>query len=788
MIGLVVVGHSVELADAAVAFATRAIDGPLPQVVVAAGRDDGFLGTDAAAISRAITAADSGDGVLVLLDIGSALISAELGVEFLPDDLADRVVITPAPLVEGLVAAVAAAASGAGPEEADERARRAYAVKIEHVDDAVPAPPLSSSRPAAQRKPAASGAQSVVWRATIRNPHGLHIRPAAAVVTALMGLDADVALSNATTGAGPATGVSLSRVAALQVMRGQVLQARINGPDAERARGVLADLASRDFGEDTGSQGPRRIGPVTQRPAPPPAVGASDTLPVVGTVALRASGPSTQGYVPGAPKDELSRFTEAVGVVASFLDSVASHGDPTGLIGAQRALLADRELNHDIVSRITEGFSAVDAVSSQLARAARTFDALTDPYLRERGQDLRGLRRLLLLGLMERPLVDEGPDEPHVWVVGELDAPTALRLDPRVCLGVITTTGGATGHGVLTARSRGIPVLAGRRDATKLVQGEPVAFDPVTGKFWRRPGIRVRNRLAELRVERRLAAQRALSRAAEPAVTPDGTTVPVLANVSTLLDAREAQRLGADGAGLVRTEILFAAHPEAPTVDQQAEAYRSLGTALGRREITIRTWDAGADKPVAFLPEGTGMNPALGLRGIRTMAQARDAFVDQLRAILIAGRDTPVRVLLPMVSGPDEVRWARSLLEDVRAEMGAPRVPLGIMVEVPAAAIRARDFAGLVDFVSIGTNDLAQYVLAADRTDPDVGELASQEDPAVLDLVAWVCQELPTVPVGVCGDLAEQPGYAARLIELGVSSLSVPPLHIPEVKQAVRAG
>lgn len=147
-----------------------------------------------------------------------------------------------------------------------------------------------------------------------------------------------------------------------------------------------------------------------------------------------------------------------------------------------------------------------------------------------------------------------------------------------------------------------------------------------------------------------------------------------------------------------------------------------------------------------------------------------------------------MRVLLPMVSGPDEVRWARGLLEEVRAEMGAPRVPVGIMVEVPAAAIRARDFAGLVDFVSVGTNDLAQYVLAADRTDPDVGELASQEDPAVLDLVAWVCESLPKVPVGVCGDLAEQPGYAARLIELGVSSLSVPPLHIPEVKQAVRAG
>ncbi|WP_232547363.1 putative PEP-binding protein [Propioniciclava soli] len=779
MMGIVVVCHSRELATAAVAFATRVAGDDAPTVLVAAGVADGALGTDAAAITKAIVAANSGDGVLVFLDLGSALMSAELAVEFLPASFDAEVRITSAPLVEGLVAAVAAASAGASLEEADAAARRAVETKRSHVDDNVPAPPLLTT-PAPTPKDT-----SLVWRATVRNARGLHLRPAATVVTALGDIAAEVLLSNATTGAGPARATSLSRVTALQVGRGQVLQARISGPEAEEARRVLADLSARDFGESAS----RRQAPVTGvAPAgtPAEAMGPSDTLPVVGQVILRSSGPPLQGYVPGTPKDELDRFFAAVAQVKEFLADLAAGGDPTGIVAAEATLLTDRALNHEIVTRITEGFSAVESVGSELTRAVREFEALSDPFLRERAQDLRGLRRLLHLALMERPLVDEGPDEPRVWVVDELDAPTALRLDRRTCLGVITTSGGATGHGVLTARGRGIAVLPGRRDAATLRDGDQVAFDPVTGDLWRRPSPARRSLLAEVRVHRRRTAQRALARAHEDAVTTDGVRVPVLANVSTLADARESERFGADGVGLLRSEILFSSRVDAPSAEEQAAAYVEIARALGGRPVTIRTWDAGADKPLAFVPTGTPDNPAMALRGIRAMRLAEDVFAEQLRAVLLAARDADVRVMFPMVSSADDVTWARGVLDAVQRELGAGPVPVGIMVEVPVVALRAGDFAGIVDFASVGTNDLAQYAGAADRTDPDVGGLARQDDPAVLELIRLTCVGLPGVDVAVCGDLAGDTTQTATLLRLGVAELSASPTRIPEVKQAVR--
>ncbi|MFV0407040.1 MAG: putative PEP-binding protein [Propioniciclava sp.] len=779
MIGIVVVCHSRALAEAAVGFA-RAVDGDdLPEVLIAAGMDDGSFGTDASAIRNAILAADSGEGVLVLLDLGSALLSAELSVEFLPSDLAARVRITPAPLVEGLVAALSAAPGTdlAGVEQA---ARSAVHAKERHVDGDEPAPPLMVAERAAQPRPV----KSVVWRAPVGNPLGIHLRPAARIVTALADIDAVVEISNASTGAGPAPASSIARITALQLTQGQVLQARIRGPQAAQARQVLADLSASYFG-DAHADHPKTPAPASAGlRESPQAVGPSDTLPVVGSVTLRSSGPSTLGYVPGPAKQELARYTEAVHTVGAALAPV--DGDPTGIMGAQTVLLDDRELNHEVVSRITEGYSAVDAVNSEFTRAARTFDRLTSEYLRERAQDLRGLRRLLLLALLGRPLVDEGPTSPHVWVVDELDPPTALKLDARTCLGVITTLGGPNGHGVLTARARGIPVLPGVRSAQQLRDGDMVAFDPLTSELWIDPDDNRRQDLAHIRVMRRRMAQRALGEAHSPASTSQGVAVPVLANLSTVGDAVQAERFGADGAGLVRTEILFGSHTQAPSVDVQAEAYVALGRALSG-PLTVRTWDAGADKPVAFLPAGRTANSALGSRGIRAMPALEPVFAEQIRALFLASREVPVQILLPMVSSPAEVRWARDLIEHVRIELAADPLPVGIMIEVPATALRLIDFAGLVDFASFGTNDLAQFAWAADRSDPEMVSLIPPADPAVLDLIQIACRALPGTPITVCGSLAADTRLLGRILDLGVAGLSVPPPRIPEVKEAVRS-
>lgn len=796
MIGIVVVSHSRALAQAAVDLATALVPTNGPEIAVAAGHDDGSLGTDAAAISLAIQRVDSNDGVLVLLDLGSAVMSTELAVGFLDADLADRVQISAGPLVEGLLAAVPAAAAGADLATVADQARHALAAKASKLD---PDPAGALDAPHEPRSPAPlrlrrnlrepARATLITWRTPISNEHGLHIRPAASIVTSLRGLDADVQISNASTGAGPVPAISLSRLAGLEIRRGQIMEARITGPDAERARDTLSDLAARHFDEAQGSsrpvrpaRDPRRSQDASEDAAPT----ASGQQVVIGPIHRRTSVPSVDGYHPRSPKTELVRFTDAVEEVEDYLDALtAARPSSADILNAQALLVGDRELAHGVVGRITEGFSATDAVVDQLTRMARALDGLTDPYLRERAQDVRSVRRLLLLSLMRRPLAEDEPGEPCVWLVDELDAAMAARLDHRLCLGVITMSGGEHGHGALTAEARGIPVLAGREDARELTEGQLVAFDPVSRELFLDPSAELQVALEGRNSARTQAAASADARAHEPAHTRGGHRIRVEANVSSLADAQSAARSGAEGSGIVRTEILFAARQEAPTAEEQAEVYTAIGRTLGG-PISIRTWDAGGDKPLAFLPIAPQPNPALGERGIRVMRHAREVFAEQLRGIALAARDTPVRVMFPMVTRPEEIVWARGVLDEVLAEIGPVTLPVGMMVEVPAAAVRASDFAGLIDFASIGTNDLAQYALASDRTNSAVASLAIMDDPAVWDLIALTRRGLPRVPLAVCGNLASDPSATARLVALGVNELSVRPPMVAQVKQAVR--
>ncbi len=802
MIGIVVVSHSRALAQAAVELASAMVpDDRRPQIEVAAGLDDGTLGTDAAAISLAVQRV-GGEGVLVLVDLGSAILSAGLAVEFLDADLASRVVVSPAPLVEGLLSAVVSASAGASLDEVAAEARHALDAKRLQLGDAGPdddadddpdAAPLFVPRTPPHDPERSARRAPLTWRTQVTNVHGLHIRPSAAIVAALSDVDADVQLSNATTGRGPVPATSLSRIAGLEIQRGQILEARITGADAEAARAALADLAAGHFGEQTADlPGSRQARPARETPAPPDAsdreiaTGSGSQL-AVGPIHRRTAVPSVDGYHPRSPKDELARFNAAVDEVQDYLASLAtSRPASAGILSAQAMLAGDRELAHDVVARITEGFGAVDAVIEHLTRMARALDGLTDPYLRERAQDVRSVRRLLLLALMGRPLAEDEPDEPCIWLVDELDAATASRLDARLCLGVITMTGGISGHGALTAEARGIPVLAGRADARGLREGQVVAFDPVTRELWIDPTPDLQAELAQRNRERAAAEASAQARAHDPAFTLEGDRILVEANVSSLADAYSAARCGAEGSGVVRTEIIFAARPSAPSAEEQAEVYLEIGRALRGGPLSIRTWDAGGDKPLAFLPIANEANPALGERGIRTMRRARRLFADQLRGIALAARQTPVRVMFPMVTHAHEVVWARQVLDEVLAEMGPVRLPVGIMIEVPAAALRVGEFAGLVDFVSIGTNDLAQYALASDRTNAAVADLAPLDDPAVWRLIELTCQGLPGVPMAVCGNLASEPAAAERLIAMGVTELSVRPPLVPQVKQAVR--
>ena len=752
MIGIVVVSHSRALADAAVGLAAEMVaEDKRPVIAVAAGLDATTFGTDAMAVSEAIGAADSADGVLVLLDLGSAVLSAEMALEFVDPEVAARVRLTSAPLVEGLVAAAVTASTGASLDAVAAEAARGLAGKQDHLGDAQ----------AVEATPVAEADRTV--EVLVGNEHGLHARPAARLVGLVNGFDAAVTLTDLDTGRGPVDAGSLSMVATLNAQQGHRLRVGASGPEAAAALAAIEQLAKQNFGDE----------PAGSASVPVPAAasaGGSGLDVAIGPAVLAGDAVNLDGYVAG--DNEPGRLEDALRTAADDLqvlrDGSAEHG---GIFEAHLALLTDRKVLDAVRTAISGGSSAPVAWKQVYDELASTFEALDDAYQRERAQDVRAVRDRVLRALTGTT-TEEAPAD-GILVVPELDAATAATLDATRIAGIAVRAAGTTGHGVIVARSRGIPLITGIGDVA-VPAGATVAFDARTGSFEIAPDEQaVRATIAERVGERR----RALEEADQPAVTRDGRTIDVLVNVGVLQDAVDVR--GADGSGLVRTEVLFGDRRTAPTVDEQAETFRAIARALGGKPITIRTWDVGGDKPLPFLPQAAEANPFLGERGLRVFRHRPDLLRDQLEAVRRTAAETPVHVMFPMVTTADEVDWA---LEELGPRDG---LEVGIMVEVPAAALRVATLARDLDFVSIGTNDLTQYTTAADRTNAAVAPLADGLDPAVLQLIGHVARTAG-VRVAVCGDLASDPQSAVLLAALGVTELSAVGPQVPLVKAGLR--
>jgi phosphocarrier protein FPr len=794
VISIVVVSHSRALAEAAVALAGEMVSGDeRPRVAVAAGLDATAFGTDAAAVAEAITEVDTPDGVLVLLDLGSAVLSAEMALEFLDPDVAGRVRLSSAPLVEGLVAAVVAASTGSAIDAVAAEAEAGLLGKREHLGVVDGAGAFADDAPEVLED-----AESV--EIEVLAAHGLHARPAARLV-ALVGrfTAARVTLTNATTGRGPVNAASLSQVATLDARRGHRLAVSASGPAASDLLEAVVELAADGFGDDA----PPRAGEATapggaSAPDGAPAVerGSGSGLDIAIGPALVAAGEvDASGYVAGSPSEESERSGESLRQAADRLDELQRHTASTAgpgeaeIFSAQQALLTDPEITTAVSAAIDAGASAVDAWGDRLDAVAEQYRTLSDPYLRERAADVRSVRGLVLRTLLGQPeplLAGEG-----ILVVPELDAATAATLDAGAVHGVVTVRGGSTGHGALVARSRGIPLLTDAGDVAEAVEpGLTIAFDASIGRLLVDPDEEEQERLRREIERRREARDVAMAQAQATAVTSDGHQVAVLANVASQDEAVAARGYGAEGSGLVRTEILFGAWTAPPTVTEQVERLLAVSAALDGRPMTARTWDVGGDKPLPFLPLPAEANPFLGVRGIRVFRTRPQLLLDQLQAVCLVAQRVPTKVMFPMVTTRDEVEWAREMLREAAAASTGdvpPELAVGIMIEVPAAALRAATLVAGLDFVSIGTNDLTQYTTAAERGNAAVAGLADPFDPAVLALVATVVSDVgPDVAVAVCGDLASSPLAVPLLVGLGVDELSCTPPKVPEVKAAVR--
>jgi phosphoenolpyruvate-protein phosphotransferase/dihydroxyacetone kinase phosphotransfer subunit len=801
MVGIVVVSHSPKLAEGVVELA-RQMGGEDVALEPVGGLDlpDHPIGTDAVLVFGAIERAWSEDGVLVLMDLGSAVLSAEMAVEMLPAERRDRVLLCEAPLVEGAVAAAVAARLERPLSEVADEARGALAPKAEHLGTTEVAPAaIAAPSPTA---PMSSPAATV--RLLVQNPLGLHARPAARLVQTAGRFNADVRVTNLTTGKGPASARSLNAVATLGVLQDHEIEVAAAGPDAAEAVMAIRELAAEDFG-DAPAEAEALRAPVV--PAVP-AEGALAGLPASPGVAV---GPARRFRPPdvearrgpvGEPAEEWAALLAALDAVRAEIrvtrDSIAARAgeQSAAIFDAHLLFLEDEELLAPVCTAILHDHrGAAEAWVEAVDRTTASWRAIDDPYLRARAADVEDLGKQVLRRLAGTTRTVPTLTGPGVLVATDLTPADTAGLDPDVVRGIATALGGPTSHSAVLARSLGIPAVAGLgSDLLEIEEGVTVVLDGEAGTVSPNPDPSEIAQ-AEARAEAfRVSEAEARAEAMEPAVTRDGTRVEVLANVGKPEDVAAAVAAGAEGIGLLRTEFLFLGREQMPTEQEQEAAYRSMAQALVGRPMILRTLDVGGDKPLPYLPMVHEANPFLGVRGLRLGLARPDLLRLQLRAAVRVAADHPVKVMFPMVTTLEELLDAKQILDEVRREIEAETgvtapFEVGIMVEVPSAALAADVFAPHVDFFSIGTNDLAQYTLAAERGNERVAGLADALHPAVLRLIRMTTEAAAPFgrPVGVCGELAADPVAVPILVGLGVRELSASPPAVPRIKRAVRA-
>ncbi len=471
---------------------------------------------------------------------------------------------------------------------------------------------------------------------------------------------------------------------------------------------------------------------------------------------------------------------ESFGAVAGGLREQAerSTGTVREVLVATAEMAADPALRQRVLARVDAGEPAVAAVDGVVAEFSAMFTSVGG-LLAERVTDLASVRDRLVSHLVGLPAPGVPVlAEPAVVVAEDLAPADTATLDVGAVLAIVIAQGGPTGHTAIIAGQLGIPCVVRVAGAADLPEGLEVAVDAATGTVTLAPDEDTRRR-----VTARREGLAALARSTGPGATADGHAVALLANIGTPDDAERLTDAAVEGVGLFRTEVLFLGRTEAPSEDEQAAAYTRALRALGGRKVVVRTLDAGADKPLAFVTRADEQNPALGVRGYRIVRTAEDLMRTQLTALARAAAETGTEpwVMAPMVATSEEAARFASLAHDA----GLTRV--GVMVEVPSAALRARDVLGAVDFVSLGTNDLAQYAMATDRLLGDLADLLDPWQPAVLDLVAATAEAGTALgkPVGVCGESAADPVMALALTGLGVTSLSMSPAAVPAVRFAL---
>lgn len=793
MVGLVLVSHSHKLAEATLTL-TRAMSGDEVPIVIAAGCGDNHqdLGTDAMEIYQAITSIIDNDGVVVLMDMGSAILSTDMALDFLDDDQRKKVKLCPAPFVEGAVAAGVACKIGSNIDDVITEAKSALKQKTDHFTDGDEA-----SQPANDSISANALTKNII----IKIPNGIHARPATELTRTAAQYKSNIQIKNLTNGKGPVSAKSMTGVVSLEALYNQEIQLIIDGEDAAQAMDGLTNAINAGLGDSLEKVGTSTPPNVSSKPTEDKPIGVARGI-VIGHVYY----PKSTSYSIKDEKTsgidvqkETSKLEAAINEAKTSLKQKEKESKQGAIFKAQGALLEDPALLDKAKGYINSSYSAVTAWWKTIEEAIVQYKNFNDANLRQRALDLQDVERIVLekLGLNVSDKL-EVPSE-SIIVVDDITPSQVDSLDANKVKGVICIENGQTSHSSILLRSRGIPTIVQAQHAPVSVKDIPdsalVAMNGETAEIVINPDDKELSRIKDeqAKVEKQIELEKQDS--FKPAITQDNTEIEVFANVGRREDAEAAAANGADGIGLLRTEFMFLDRTTAPTEDEQVDTLLSILEPMKGKPIIIRTLDAGGDKEIPYLNMTKEANPFLGVRAIRLCLRNKPLFQEQLRAILRVSSQHDVQIMFPMISTIHELREAKDQLDLVHQSLEKEGIkhqwPIkaGMMMEVPSAAIMAHEFAKEADFFSIGTNDLVQYTMAADRGNPELqSSLSEGLDPSVIHLIKHIADaaKANNIVVAVCGESASNPSIAPVLMGLGVTELSMNPRSISQIKYLVR--
>ncbi|KAB2671758.1 phosphoenolpyruvate--protein phosphotransferase [Brucella tritici] len=649
-------------------------------------------------------------------------------------------------------------------------------------------------------------------RSTIVRVHeGLHARPATRFVKLAKGFESDIEIAKAGKSVSAKSSVKLMLLGVKEL---DEVTVRADGADAIEAIEALIGYLENP---QAGLEEAPAVAPAPQtETAPIPVAQPVNTveLPARQIKGVGASeGLSLGTAFPFFPEElkplgrklaaseidaEIAHFKSAIATVQQRMDASLSSGNladaDRGIIAALKDIAADDSLTDEALGLIRGGLDAISAMLAAASTVAGQFAALDDPYLNARADDVHAVSRQICLALLGKEDINlEGLPEGSVLIAEDIGAWDLARAPLKKIKGVVCGHGGATSHVAIIARTHGIPAVLGLGSAVQqLKNAKTVAVDGSFGIVHADPDQATCNEI-ETRISKALQEKQALD--AYRSITPrraDGTIIEVAANMGALEEIDVALEAGAMGVGLFRTELLFMKHIHLPSEDMQTETYSALLKAFAPNSVIVRTLDIGGDKPIAGIEFPEEENPFLGWRGIRMCLDRPDVFKPQLRALLRSAVNGNLKVMLPMVSDVEEIRATKRLIAECITELKTEgkafsEFDLGVMIETPAAVFAARELAKEAAFFSIGTNDLTQYVMAADRLNPTVAKLNDVSHPAVMAAIEMTAKAGTEagIMVGMCGEAAGKPELIGEFIRMGLTELSMSPASIPRAKKHI---